>query len=69
MVQASSQNQSLPLPPLESGDRLTRPEFERRYNGMLHLKKAELIEVLAVLQEGLASSEHAEFVKLLSKQM
>jgi Uma2 family endonuclease len=32
------------VPPLESGDRLTRPEFERRYQAMLNLKKAELIE-------------------------
>jgi Uma2 family endonuclease len=30
--------------PLENGDRLTRAEFERRYEGMPHLKKAELIE-------------------------
>ena len=32
------------LPPLENGDRLTRGEFERRYNAMPGLKKAELIE-------------------------
>ncbi len=32
------------LPPLESGDHLTRPEFERRYEAMPHIKKAELIE-------------------------
>jgi Uma2 family endonuclease len=32
------------IPPLENGDRLTRPEFERRYDAMPHLKKAELIE-------------------------
>ena len=32
------------LPPLQSGDRLTRYEFERRYQAMPHLKKAELIE-------------------------
>lgn len=31
------------IPPLENGDRLTRPEFERRYEAMPHLKKAELI--------------------------
>ncbi len=33
-----------PTPPLEQGDRLTRDEFERRYNAMPNLKKAELIE-------------------------
>ena len=32
------------VPPLKHGDRLTREEFERRYEAMPHLKKAELIE-------------------------
>ncbi len=32
------------FPPLESGDRLARAEFERRYNARPDLKKAELIE-------------------------
>jgi Uma2 family endonuclease len=32
------------IPLLEPGDRLTRDEFERRYEAMPHLKKAELIE-------------------------
>ena len=31
-------------PPLENGDHLTRPEFERRYDAMPNVKKAELIE-------------------------
>lgn len=31
-------------PSLEPGDRLTRREFERRYQAMPHIKKAELIE-------------------------
>jgi Uma2 family endonuclease len=30
--------------PLENGDRLSRDEFERRYEAMPHLKKAELID-------------------------
>ena len=33
-----------PILPLESGDHLTRDEFERRYKTMPHVKKAELIE-------------------------
>lgn len=33
-----------PIPPMEAGDRLTRAEFERRYEAMPHVKKAELIE-------------------------
>jgi Uma2 family endonuclease len=32
------------VPPLENGDRLSRGEFERRYDAMPELKKAELIE-------------------------
>jgi Uma2 family endonuclease len=32
-----------PPPPLQNGDRLTRAEFERRYDAMPQLKKAELI--------------------------
>ena len=32
------------VPPLENGERLTRAEFERRYEAMPELKKAELIE-------------------------
>jgi len=31
-------------PPLESGDRLTRREFERRYSALPEIKKAELVE-------------------------
>lgn len=33
-----------PVPVLQAGDVLTRDEFERRYNAMPELKKAELIE-------------------------
>src|SRR5438874_4919250 len=40
-LRASSPNA---VPPLENGDRLTAAEFERRYEAMPHLKKAELIE-------------------------
>jgi hypothetical protein len=32
------------VPPLVNGDRLSRTEFERRYEAMPHVKKAELIE-------------------------
>ena len=32
------------VPPLQNGDRLTRDEFERRYQAMPHVRKAELIE-------------------------
>lgn len=39
-----SANLTTHLPPLESGDRLTRQEFEHRYQTMPQIKKAELIE-------------------------
>jgi len=42
LTQASAVVREIPL--LENGDQLTRPEFERRYEAMPHLKKAELIE-------------------------
>ncbi|WNZ22519.1 Uma2 family endonuclease [Leptolyngbya sp. NK1-12] len=38
------QPRSMPVPPLESGDRLTRAEFERRYQATPEKFKAELIE-------------------------
>lgn len=47
------------LPPLESGDRLTRPEFERRY-AAADLKKAELIEGIVYVASPLRFQQHAE---------
>jgi Uma2 family endonuclease len=47
------------IPPLQNGDRLTRPEFERRYAAMPHVKKAELIEGV-VFMPCPVSNEHAE---------
>lgn len=41
-VSASQSNRK--VPPLREGDRLTREEFERRYDAMPQVKKAELIE-------------------------
>jgi Uma2 family endonuclease len=41
---AATPHASPSIPPLENGDHLTRPEFERRYHAMPHLKKAELLE-------------------------
>jgi hypothetical protein len=48
------------LPPLENGDRLTRPEFERRYTAMPELKKAELIEGVVYMASPLRFKPHAE---------
>ena len=46
--------------PLESGDRLTRAEFERRYHAMPHLKKAELIEGVVYVPSPVRSARHAQ---------
>ena len=43
-MRPSSMAEEIDPPPLESGDRMTRREFERRYETMPNLKKAELIE-------------------------
>ena len=45
-------------PPLRNGDRLTRDEFERRYQAMPHLKKAELIEGVVYLGGPVRQREH-----------
>lgn len=48
------------FPPLESGDRLSRQEFERRYTAMPKLKKAELIEGVVYVASPLRFESHAE---------
>ncbi|MEM6434780.1 MAG: Uma2 family endonuclease [Cyanobacteria bacterium P01_D01_bin.115] len=48
------------VPPLQSGDRLTRSEFERRYTAMPRLKKAELIEGTVYMASPLRFEPHAE---------
>lgn len=52
--------QAQPLPPLASGDRLTRPEFERRYTADRHIQKAELIEGVVYVASPLRFEQHAE---------
>ncbi|MEL6441091.1 MAG: Uma2 family endonuclease [Cyanobacteria bacterium J06621_8] len=48
------------LLPLESGDRLSRQEFERRYLAAPHIKKAELIEGIVYVASPLRFQQHAE---------
>jgi Uma2 family endonuclease len=48
------------MPPLESGDRLTRAEFERRYHAMVHIKKAELVEGVVYVPSPVRSASHAK---------
>ena len=47
------------IPPLENGDRLTRAEFERRYDAMPQLKKAELIEGEVYLPSPVPHGRHS----------
>ena len=47
-------------PPLENGDRLTRDEFERRYDAMPDLKKAELINGVVYLGSPVRFRKHSE---------
>ena len=46
-------------PPLENGDRLTRREFERRYDAMPHVKKAELIEGVVYIASPVRHKSHS----------
>jgi hypothetical protein len=47
-------------PPLENGDRLTADEFERRYDAMPELKKAELIEGAVHMPSPVRFNAHGE---------
>src|SRR5438034_100766 len=47
------------IPPLQNGDRLTRAEFERRYDAMPDLKKAELVEgVVYIMPSPVRDTDH-----------
>lgn len=46
------------IPPLENGDRLSREEFERRYDAMPGLKKAELIEGIVYMPSPVRADQH-----------
>ena len=47
------------LPPLENGDRLTRSDFEQRYDAMPHVKKAELIEGIVYMPSPVHIRSHS----------
>ncbi|NET36417.1 MAG: Uma2 family endonuclease [Cyanothece sp. SIO1E1] len=46
--------------PLENGDRLSRSEFERRYQAMPNLKKAELVEGIVYMASPLRIKSHGQ---------
>src|SRR5437016_11202281 len=47
-------------PMLEAGDRLSRDEFERRYQRLPHVKKAELIEGIVYMPSPLRARAHGK---------
>ncbi|NER48567.1 MAG: Uma2 family endonuclease [Symploca sp. SIO1A3] len=58
MVKTPSQRLAIPF--LENGDRLNRYEFERRYDAMSSLKKAELIEGIVYMAAALRFKSHGQ---------
>src|SRR5919202_3359997 len=58
MVKTPSQHWT--IPPLESGDRLNRYEFERRYKTMPIVRKAELIEGVVYVPAALRFRSHGQ---------
>lgn len=57
---APRRTKPLPIPPLQSGDRLTADEFERRFDATLELKKAELIDGIVYMPPPISDDFHAE---------
>jgi Uma2 family endonuclease len=47
------------IPPLQPGDHLTRPEFERRFDATPNLKKAELIDGVVYMPQMQVPINHA----------
>ena len=48
------------IPPLPNGDHLTREEFERRYESMPEVNKAELIEGVVHMPSPVSAEDHGE---------
>lgn len=59
MTASTSARPPQPLP-LETGDRLTRAEFERRYHAMPKVKKAELIEGVVYMPSPVRVKSHGK---------
>lgn len=63
LLQASPAGEVAPpgtLPPLENGDRLSRSDFEQRYDAMPYVKKAELIEGIVYLPSPIRVRSHGK---------
>jgi Putative restriction endonuclease len=48
------------VPVLENGDGLTRIEFERRYQAMPEVKKAELVEGIVYVSSPVRAKQHSQ---------
>jgi Uma2 family endonuclease len=48
------------IPPMEAGDRLSRAEFERRYQAMPEVKKAELLEGVVYMPSPVRLRRHGQ---------
>jgi Uma2 family endonuclease len=57
-TQATTEPTSPKIPWLEQGDHLTRDEFERRYEAMPEIKKAELIEGIVYMPSPVRYQQH-----------
>jgi Uma2 family endonuclease len=60
MITANVISPNLKIPKLENGDRLTRVEFERRYQAMPDHQKAELIEGIVYMASPLRFKSHGK---------
>ncbi|MBD2483770.1 Uma2 family endonuclease [Planktothrix sp. FACHB-1365] len=57
---ASTVSPPATIPPLENGDKLTRIQFERRYQAMPEVKKAELIEGIVYMASPVRAKKHSK---------
>ncbi|MBD2483771.1 Uma2 family endonuclease [Planktothrix sp. FACHB-1365] len=57
---ASTVSPPATIPPLENGDKLTRIQFERRYQAMPEIKKAELIEGIVYMASPVRAKKHSK---------
>ena len=55
----TKQTEPVAIPPLATGDRLTRPEFERRYAAMRNVR-AELVEGVVYVQAAIRHRQHGQ---------
>jgi hypothetical protein len=63
-VQRSAARQTKPIPPLYNGDRLTQPEFHRRYEAMPPNTRAELIGGIVYLSSPTRKPHGSEHLTL-----